>query len=83
MGLASSLDDAVDSGCSLKEKLLHREVDGVERGEALGLRGVFAPSDASKGPSFIAESRSNGPMRKLFEKAPANLVTSGVEDGPT
>ena len=83
MGLPSSLDGTVDSGRSRKEKLLHRELDGVERGEALGLIGAFAPSDASKAPNFIAESRSNGPIRKLLEEAAANLVTSGVENGPT
>ena len=83
MGLPSSLDGIVDSGCSRKEKLLRRELDGVERGEALGLIGAFAPSDGSKAPSFIAESRFNGPIRKLLEEALANLVTSGAEEGPT
>ena len=83
MGLPSSLVVTIDSGRSWKEKLLHGESDGVERGEALGLMGAFATSDASKAPSFIAESRSNGPIRKLLEEAPVNLVTSGVENGPT
>ena len=67
MGLPSSLDCIIDSGCSQKEKLLLRELDGVERGEALGLIGAFAPSDASNAPSCLAESRFNGPIRKLLE----------------
>ena len=78
MGLPSSLDDIADSDRSdaaRNEKLLRTELDGVERGEALGLIGAFA--------SLEAESSSIGPNLGRVGRSPNNLVTSGAEDGPT
>lgn len=75
MGLPSSLDDIADSDRSDAARNEKLELDGVERGEALGLIGAFA--------SLEAESSSIGPNLGRVGRSPNNLVTSGAEDGPT
>ena len=75
MGLPSPLDGIADSDCSdadRNEKLLRPELDGVERGEALGLVRAFASLVAARTSGFLAESSSMGP----------NLVISGADEGP-
>lgn len=86
MGLPSSLDGMADSDCSdasWNEKLLRTELEGVERGEALGLRGALTSFEAARAPGFVAESSSKGHMPKRVGQSPINQVTSGAEDGPT
>lgn len=86
MGLSSPLDGTTESECSDEarcEKLLWTEPNGVERGEALGLIGAFASFEAAEASGFLAESSSKGPISKQIGRFPANLVTSGAEDGPT
>lgn len=85
MGLPSSLDGIADSDCSdatWNEKLLRTELDGVERGEALGLIGAFALFEAAEAPGFFAESSIKGPIPKRAGRSPVNLVIAGAKDGP-
>lgn len=85
MGLPSSLDGIADSECSdatPNEKLLRTELEGVERGEALGLRGALTSFEAAR-VSGLAESSSKGSISKRVARLPTSLVTSGAEDGPT
>lgn len=86
MGLPSSLDGIADPDCSdaaRNEKLLRTELRGVERGEALGLRGAWTLFEAASTPGFLAESSSNGHISKRFGRLLADLLTSDAEDGPT
>ena len=72
-GLPSSLADSDRSDANPNEKLLGSELDGVGRGEALGLIGEFASMGVAGASGFLVESSSMG----------ANLVISGADDGPT
>lgn len=84
MGLPSSLDGIADSDCSdatPNEKLLPTELEGVERGEALGLRGALTSFEAARAPS-LGESSSKGPIPKRVGWSPANLVTPDAKDCP-
>lgn len=85
MGLPSSLDGVDDPACSdaaRNEKLLRTELEGVERGDALALRGVSTEYELARGRASFVESSSEGPIPKRVGRSPANLVISGVEDYP-
>lgn len=86
MGLPSSLDGVAESDCSdatRKEKLLRTEMDGVERGEALGRRGALTSFETARALGSFVESGSKGLIPKRVGRSPTNLVISGAEDGPT
>ena len=86
MGLPSSLDGIAESECSdatRKEKLLRTEMDGVDRGEAFGLRGALTSFEIARAPGSFAESSSKGPIPTSVGRSPTSLVISGAEDGPT
>ena len=86
MGLPSSLDGIADPDCSdvgRNEKLLRTELEGVERGEALGLRGAWKLFEAASTPGFLAESSSNGHISERFGQLLTDLLISDDEDGPT
>ena len=85
IGFPSSLDGIADSNCSdaiWSEKLLRTELEGVEREEALRLTGALTSLEAVRILGFLMGSSSKGPIPKRVRRSPANLVTSGVEDGP-
>ncbi len=85
LGLPSSLDGVADSDFSdatRKKKLLRTELEGVERGEALGLRGTLSSIEVARALDSLGDSDSKGFIPKRSRWSPANLVTSGVEDGP-
>ena len=84
MGLPSPLDgvgDSERSDATRNEKLLRTEFEGVERGGALGLRGVSTSFEVARA-SGLAESSSKGPIMERVGRLPANLVTSGTEVSP-
>lgn len=85
MGLPSSLDgvdDPARSDAARNEKLLRTELEGVERGDALALRGVSTRHEAARGRASFEESSSKGSIPKRVGRSPANLVISGVEGCP-
>ena len=63
MGLPSPLDGVADSDFSdatRKEMLLRTELEGVERGEALGLTGKLSSTEVARALDSLGDSDSKG-----------------------